>query len=72
MICLIASSYLFAKKWAQSQHLRDEEWFYGDSISTIYKRKDFHVLLVAEGIEHVSNKYVDTMLTAAWSQGKKK
>ena len=72
MICLVASSYLFAKKWARSQHLRDEEWFYASDITELYKRKSFHVLLVVEGIEHVSNSYVNLMLTTAWEQGKKK
>jgi hypothetical protein len=72
MICLIAGSYLYARKWAQSQHLRDEEWFFPNDVVDLYKRKDYHVILVLDGIEHVSNQYVNTMLTTAWAQGRKK
>lgn len=71
MICLIASSYLFARKWAQSQHLRDEEWFYPSTVSELYSKGQYHVITVTEGIEHMSNQYLNMMLTVAWRESKK-
>jgi len=72
MICLIASSYLFARKWAQSQHLRDEEWFYPNTVSELYNKAPYHVITVVDGIEHMTNNYLNMLLTVAWRESKKK
>jgi len=72
MICLIASSYVYARRWAQSQHLNDDEWFFPNDITEIYKHKNFHTILVLDGIEHVSNQHVNIMLETAWKQGRKR
>ena len=72
MICLIASSPLFARKWAQSQHLHDDEWFYASTVSELYHKNPYHVITVTEGIEHMSNHYLNMMLMVAWREGRKK
>lgn len=72
MICLIASSYQFARKFAQSQHLKDDEWFYPNTVSELYNRNPYHVITVIDGIEHISNHYLNMMLSAAWREGRKK
>ena len=72
MICLIAGSRLFAHRWAESQHLRADEWFYPSTLSDLYNRGPYHVITVVEGIEHMSNHYLNMMLTAAWREGKRK
>ena len=72
MICLIASSRLYASRWAQSQHLKDDEWFHPTIPSDIYKYNNFHVITVVEGIEHMSNHYLNMMLMVAWKQGRKR
>ncbi len=75
MICLIASSYINAKHWAASQHLNEDEWFFARDAFVIInqsKQGPFHTRLVPNGIEHVSNAYINTMLEYAWKYGRKK
>lgn len=71
MICLIASNIQFAKKWARGQNLRDNEWFYAQTIFDIYRFKgEFHTLIVHEGIDLISNDQLNVLLTTAWSHGR--
>jgi hypothetical protein len=72
MICLIASSKKHAIRWANSQHLKLDEWFHPAAISDLYKYKNYHVITVVEGIEEMGNGYLNMMLTTAWRQGKVK
>lgn len=70
MICLIASNFIFAKKWAKGQNLRDDEWFHASNIFDIYKHKVFHTILVQDGIELLTNDQLNVLLTTAWAQGR--
>ena len=72
MICLIAASYRYARKFALSQHLNDDEWFWGAAAEEIMSKRNFHTLLVLDGIENVNNQYINTMLELAWKCGRKK
>lgn len=72
MICLIASSAIHAKKWARGQNLRDEEWFYPETVFDIMRKKNFHTLTVPDGIEFLSNDQLNRLLTAAWDCGRRK
>lgn len=72
MICLIAGTPTDAKKWARSQNLRDDEWFHPNTIFDIYKKKNFHTIVVNEGIEHLTNDQLNRILTAAWECGRRK
>lgn len=72
MICLIASSYVYAHKWAQSQHLKRDEWFYPNTVSELYNKAPFHVITVIDGIEHMPNNLLNMMLTVAWRESRKK
>lgn len=70
MICLIASSYINARKWAASQHLNDSEWFWPKDVTDLFQRTNFHTIVVEYGLEHVSNSQINRMLEVAWKQGK--
>lgn len=72
MICLIASSKKNAEHWAASQHLMPDEWFWPASAYDIIKRKDFHTILVPNGLEHVTNAWINSMLEYAWKYGRQK
>lgn len=72
MICLIAGAKIFADKWAKSQNLRADEWFFANDIFTIYKHKHFHTILVHEGIDLLTNDQLNVLLTTAWEAGKRK
>ena len=70
MICLIAGNSQHAKKWARSQNLREDEWFYPDSIFDLLKRKSFHTIMVPEGIDLLTNDQLNRLLTLAWERGR--
>lgn len=72
MICLIAGSRLHAERWAKSQNLHFDEWFHPTTVFDIYSKKDFHTILVHEGIDHFTNDQLDKMLKAAWECGRRK
>lgn len=72
MICLISSSRKNAQSWAAGQNLRDDEWFWPSGAFDIIKRKNFHTILVSQGLEHVTNDWINTMLEYAWKYGRAK
>lgn len=72
MICLIAGTANHAKRWAKSQNLRDEEWFFPTSLFDLMRRKNYHTIMVLDGIEHLTNDQLNSLLTAAWQYGKRK
>lgn len=72
MICLIAGNKIYAKKWARSQNLREDEWFHPESMFELLSRKNFHVIVVPEGIDHITNDQLNRMLTLAWERGRRK
>ena len=48
MICLIASTYRIANKFADTQNLHSSEWFYLSDEIDIRSRTNFHVIVVGE------------------------
>lgn len=70
MICVIASSYRAAERWADGMMLQPHEWFYPSSEEALFGRINFHVI-VADGAE-IPNGYLNRMLNLAWKQGRKK
>jgi hypothetical protein len=72
MICLIAGNIVYARKWAKSQNLRDDEWFYPNDVFELLARKNFHTILVSEGIDYLSNDQLNKLLTLAWERGRRK
>jgi len=72
MICLIAGTHKSAERWAKSQNLRQDEWFWPETIFDIMKRKNFHTILVADGIDNMKNDTLNRFLTAAWDCGRRR
>lgn len=72
MICLIAGTAAHAKRWAKAQNLRDDEWFYPSSLFELMRRKNYHTIIVNEGIDEISNDHLNRLLTAAWEHGRKR
>lgn len=70
MICLIAASYKNARRWAISQHLEDNEWFYPKSPFDLYSKNNFHTIVVPDGLEEMPNRQLNDLLTVAWKRGK--
>lgn len=73
MICLIAGTKKDAEKWAKSQNLSFNEWFWPANLFDIYARKgEFHTILVHDGIDHLTNDQLNRLLTAAWESGRRR
>lgn len=72
MICLISNTKKNAERWAKSQNLMHHEWFWPASVFDLYRRKNFHTIVVPEGIDEISNDTLNRLLTAAWEHGRKK
>lgn len=70
MICLVAGNSQYAKKWARSQNLREDEWFYPENVFDLLKRKNFHTIMVPEGIDLLTNDQLNRILTLAWERGR--
>lgn len=70
MICIIASKYKSAERWANSHLLLEFEWFYPTNKEDIRSRKNFQVV-VADGDE-IPNGYLNEMLTLAWKHGRQR
>lgn len=45
-ICIFARNETEAKKWASSQNLNDEQYFYPHDIKDLYFKTNFHVIVV--------------------------
>jgi len=72
VICLIAGTFKSAERWAKSQNLRIDEWFYPETVFDIYRRKNFHTITVVDGIDNLSNDALNRLLVAAWECGRRK
>jgi hypothetical protein len=48
MICIISPTFSKAEKWAHTQNLHSNEWFYANDKSDVQSKKDFHVIVVGE------------------------
>lgn len=73
MICLIAATKKDAEKWAKSQNLRFDEWFWPASVYELYVKKGgFHTILVNDNIESITNDQLNRLLTTAWDVGGRK
>lgn len=68
MVCLIASSYRDAVRWAKGQMLNDNEWFYPVTKEDIKARKNFITIVVNGG--DIPNGYLNEMLMLAWKYGR--
>ncbi len=71
MICIIASNHKAAERWAKSQFLQDEDWFFPTCLEDLYYRKDFHVITTPDGAD-IPNAYLNRLVTLAWKRGRMK
>lgn len=69
MICIIAGNYLEAKRWAYGQELSDDEWFFPVDIDELYKRDNFHVVVIGTAGMNVPNSYFEKVYQTAKRQG---
>lgn len=70
MICLISGNFLEAKRYAASNLLEDDEWFFPIDENDLLRRKDFHVLVVGSAGMNVPNSYFERVLSLAKQRGR--
>lgn len=70
MICLIAGNYHEAERFARSQMLERNEWFYPMDESDLYGRINFHVLVVGTAGQNVPSSYFERILSLAKQRGR--
>lgn len=70
MICIIAGNYQEAKRWAYGQQLEDNEWFYPTDELDLYRRSNFHVLVVGTAGMNVPENYFNSIFNLAKKRGR--
>ena len=70
MICLIAGNYPEAKQWARGQDLDDDEWFMPIDVPELFKRTNFHVLVIGTAGMNVPSSYFEHVYQIAKQQGR--
>ena len=69
MICFLAGNFLEAKRWADGQQLKPNEWFYPSGIDDLMRRKDFHVIVVGTAGLNTPAEYFDLVFKTAKRRG---
>lgn len=69
MICLIASSSVKADKWAHTQGLSPNEWFYAVNEASLLTRQNFHVIVVDTEFDIFQAKRFERIYALAKQRG---
>lgn len=72
MICIIAGNYQEAKNWAYGQELDDTEWFYPQEVEELYRRMNFHVVVIGTAGQNVPPSYFEKLFALAKQRGRMK
>jgi hypothetical protein len=70
MICIIAGNYEEAYRWARSQMLAVNEWFYPNTVADIKSRENFHVIVVGTAGFSIPSDYFNQIYTLAQQRGR--
>jgi len=69
MICLIASSFYKADKWAKSQNLSQSEWFYAADESDLLSKNNFHVIVTDFEFDKYQSQWFERIYSLAKQRG---
>lgn len=72
MIAIIASNYREAEKFAASQLLSNDEWFFVCEIDDLIGQSNFHVLVANGAGDHISPYKFEKLFSLAKKKGKMK
>ena len=70
MICIIAGNYEEAFRWARSQMLARNEWFYPLNVADLKSRDNFHVIVVGTAGFNIPADYFNAIYTLAQQRGR--
>jgi hypothetical protein len=69
-ICIIAGNELEAYRWAQSQNLDKNCWFYPYSLADLMFKSNFHVVTVGTAGENTPPETFEKLYSLALKRGK--
>lgn len=69
-ICILAGNPLEAERFASSQNLSDEQWFYPRDVSDLLFKSNFHVLTVGSVGQNVPSSYFNKIYDLAQQRGR--
>lgn len=69
MIFILAGAYSHAKKWAESQFLANDEWFYTLDLDELKSRENFHVVVLDSAAE-LSPMFFEKVFNMAHTRGR--
>jgi len=69
VIYVLAGSYNSAKKWAEAQHLADDEWFCTLDLDELKRANNFHVIIL-ESASELSSAFFEKVYTLAQVRGR--
>lgn len=69
-ICIFAKSEDEARRWARSQNLNHDQYFYPHSINDILFKTNFHVIAIGITELSVDSKYFEKIYNLALERGK--
>lgn len=69
MICLIASSFPKADKFASTQNFDRSEWFYAENEASLLSRQNFHVIVVDNEFDVFQAKRFESIYFLAKKRG---
>ncbi len=70
MLCIFAGNYLEAMRWARSQFLSPEEWFFPTDTEDLLRRSNFHVLVVGSAGQNIPANYFEKVYSLAKERGR--
>lgn len=69
-ICLIASNELEAYRFARSQNLEKDQYFYPSNINELFFKQNFHVIVVGNVAEKMPSALFEKIYSFALERGK--
>lgn len=69
-ICIIAGNQEEAYRWAKSQYLSKEQWFYPHSENELLFKSNFHVIVVGTAGQNIPPSVFEKMYQTALVRGK--
>jgi hypothetical protein len=70
VIFILAGAYSHARKWAQAQHLADNEWFSSLDLHDLHGRENFHVI-VLDSASELPSPLFERLWTEAQMRGRR-
>lgn len=69
-LCIIAGNSLEAERWASSQNLEPDQYFYPKDINELLFKSNFHVIVIGTAGHNTPTSYFNKIYDVAQQRGK--